>query len=163
MKSSRRMGVFLFCLMVFLSLNSSAQMSTSISITRSNSVGGQYPVASAMSPLSAQGGGGYVVTWSAYDGTKTYVSFQKYDSSGTPLGAETVIDTLSGYQPTTTKPVGLPDGGFVVVSVLSSSNFQPIFSQRFDANGSSMGAKSLIATGQDPSVSMIASGGALPP
>ncbi|WP_159690023.1 PKD domain-containing protein [Cognatazoarcus halotolerans] len=114
--------------------------------------------------IAATPDGGFIVAWhnayySSENSEYSDVFFQRYDASGTPLGAETQANptgmgTTTQYQPDITV---LGNGGFVVVWTDQSGadgNGAGVFGQVFDASGNALAggdfqANSYITGAQD--------------
>lgn len=109
--------------------------------------------------------GGYVMAWSAYDpeGASWEVVTQRYDALGQAMGGEN-HSSAQGNQSELTI-TALAEGGYVVTwQAYTQSNSYDIFAQRYDSNGSALGAEarinSTIAGGQySPSVAALPDGG----
>jgi len=116
-------------------------------------IGGQFQVntytlrAQQFPAVAALDGGGFVVVWQSYlapdDPSANSIQAQRFDTSGTPAGGEFHVNAFTtGHQRT---PVVAPtSGGFVVVWGSDQADDDPSYSiqaQRFDANGSPLGAQ----------------------
>ncbi|MCP5155360.1 MAG: tandem-95 repeat protein [Ectothiorhodospiraceae bacterium] len=123
--------------------------------------------------LAGLPGGGFVVVWQdngSADGSGFGVFGQRYDATGTAVGAQFQVNTefsSSQFEPVVTALTG---GGFVVAwtSVTSATagdgNGQGVFAQRYDAAGTPLGGEFRIntttANDQDqPSIAALADGG----
>ena len=100
--------------------------------------------------VAADPSGGFVVVWHSFgqDGNNRGVFGQRYDSSGAPQGAEFQVNTYTpGYQQ---RPAVSADasGRFVVVweSADQDGNLTGVYGQRFDADGTRLGAEFRVNT-----------------
>jgi large repetitive protein len=117
-----------------------------------NPVGSEFLVntATASSQYEPQvaglSGGGYVVVWradGAQDGSGAGVYAQRYDTAGSPVGSEFLVNTTTSsnqYQPDIT---ATSDGGFVVSWYhdwysASETEYADIFFQRYDGTGAAV-------------------------
>ncbi|MCB1518766.1 MAG: cadherin domain-containing protein [Hyphomicrobiaceae bacterium] len=94
--------------------------------------------------------GGWLVTWSSSsgDGSDYGVYQQRYDSSGAPVGGETLVNTFTNSYQTYSEVTALSDGGWVVVWESldqDGSNFG-IYMQRYDSDGNSVGSETRVNT-----------------
>lgn len=90
--------------------------------------------------------GGWVVCWENVDTATIYQ--QRYDANGLPIGTETQAtpDNYSAYAP---HVAGLADGGWVLAwygPLDGDSSGNNIYQQRFDANGTALGAIARVNT-----------------
>jgi hypothetical protein len=93
--------------------------------------GGQYSPAVAMSNA-----GSFVVVWSSGDGTTNYNIFgQRYDSSGTKLGGEFMVNAQTGMAAGHPAIAMDNDGDFAVAWRQYDADGNGIFGQRFDGAG----------------------------
>ncbi|EGF90872.1 hemolysin-type calcium-binding repeat 2 copies family protein [Asticcacaulis biprosthecium C19] len=122
--------------------------------------------------VTALSGGGFAVTWTLIDGAGGQgndVFVQRYDTAGVKVGAQI---TVNAGQPVTTDNdassiVGLPGGGFIVgwdQSAGGATDPYDVYFQRFDANGSPVGAATRVnttTTGQQDTtqISLLSGGG----
>lgn len=91
---------------------------------------------------------------------------QHYDADGAMLGTEFRINTETFDDQSSPQIAAMADGGFVVVrkSNLQDSGSYGIYGQRYDANGDTVGAETLINTVSDrghfwPTIAALADGG----
>ena len=126
-----------------------------------NSTAAGYQFISSMASLND---GGWVVTWSGYDGS-THLFAQRYAADGTAVGGEERIVSNIMSTSYNSDIVALNDGGYLITwdTLDRSSSYQrDIFAQRFDAAGAKVGdeikvddygyfggARSVAATVQD--------------
>ncbi|WP_112663351.1 hypothetical protein [Microvirga flavescens] len=123
--------------------------------------------------ITALPGGGWLTTWSAFDGSGYGVFQQRFDSNGAAqLGAEgsRVNTATTGHQQYATT-TALAGGGWVVTWVgnpdFQGSAFDPgadIFMQRYDAAGTAVGGESQVNITTDknqtlPQISALPDGG----
>ncbi|MGJ7042978.1 Ca2+-binding RTX toxin-like protein [Shinella sp. BE166] len=116
--------------------------------------------------VTALADGGWVVSFSTFDGTTEQVLQQRFDANGNTVGPLADISPgLVGddeYEQSTT---ALPDGGWIVTWTLETSGGDTsIYQQRFDLNGVSTGLTQLSSSTGDlisvqPSVATLADGG----
>lgn len=114
--------------------------------------------------ITALDTGGYVVTWMSHgqDGDSGGIFGQRFDDSDTKVGTEFQINTETDQLQGSAKVVGLSHGGFIVV--YRSDAAGGILAQRFDYQGSKVGAETQINTNDteqqfDPQVTALADGG----
>ncbi len=112
--------------------------------------------------------GGFMVVWDSagMDGNLGGVVAQRYDSAGSPVGANFVVNSYTTGAQDTAKIAMHADGRAVVVweSTGQDGNSDGVFGQRFDAAGSPLGGEfqvNTLTTGiqDDPLVTMAADGG----
>lgn len=99
--------------------------------------------------VSALADGGYVVAWTAADGSGNGITAQRFDASDAPIGAEFRVNTaIAGEQ---SQPVltALDDGGYMVTWVSNGGGGYEIDSQRFDANNLREGHLTLSGGAED--------------
>ncbi|TRT44375.1 MAG: tandem-95 repeat protein, partial [Microcystis aeruginosa Ma_QC_C_20070703_M131] len=94
--------------------------------------------------------GGFVIVWSSQgqDGSDWGIYGQRYDINSNKIGSEFPVNTYTQnaqYNPSIT---ALNSGGFVVVwaSKLQDGSGNPIYGQRYDANGNKVGSEFQIST-----------------
>ena len=110
-------------------------------------------------------GGGYVIVWmSPFQGNGIFA--QMYNSSGTPVGAETPVNLTAGAQPHHPTVAGLSNGGYVVTWMSYDQNGSgwEINAQIRDSAGAAVGGEILVNTTaagdqQSPVVTALAGGG----
>jgi len=92
--------------------------------------------------VAALRGGGWVIAWISYlqDGDGWGVYAQRYDRSGAPVGAETLVNTSTAGQQGNVAVEALADGGYVAVwrNWVTEGG---ISSQRFDSAGLPVGGE----------------------
>jgi len=120
------------------------------------------------SSVTSLADGGYVVTWESYlqDGDWYSVHGQRFDSTGTEVGAEFQVNTYTTDSQSQSSVVSLDNGGFVVVwtSAGQDGDSNGIYGQRYDAAGNVDGTEFQINTEItnnqfDPSAASLADGG----
>lgn len=137
-----------------------------------NPVGGEFLVNTITSgnqshpDVTALDGGGFVVIWWDSSGlggdtSPPGIKAQIFNSAGTPVGGEFLVNTStfsSQYQPTV---AALPGGGFVAAWQDYSGGASVISVQRFDGGGNKVGGQ-FVASGsgsdQHPAVAVFADG-----
>ena len=97
----------------------------------------------SISPLAD---GGFVVTWSSFtqfDHSDSDVYARRYSASGTPTGAEFLVNTHTPNTQIESSSTGLANGGFLITwsSVLQDGSGSGIYGQRYDADGSLNGTE----------------------
>ncbi len=100
------------------------------------------------SGVSMAPNGNFVVVWGSYyanqDGSLGGVHGQRFDASGTRVGAEFLINTYTtGYQFSPTVAVR-DDNSFVVVWSTASGTIYDIVGQRYDATGARIGGEFMV-------------------
>ncbi|NCR19195.1 MAG: hypothetical protein GPJ22_19005, partial [Microcystis aeruginosa LL13-03] len=102
------------------------------------------------SSITALKDGGFVIVWSSQgqDGSDWGIYGQRYDTNSNKIGSEFQINTYTQnaqYNPSIT---ALNSGGFVIVwaSKLQDGSGNPIYGQRYDANGNKLGSEFQIST-----------------
>ncbi|WP_243372899.1 cadherin domain-containing protein [Microvirga solisilvae] len=112
--------------------------------------------------------GGWVVTWvtDGQDGSGMGVYQQRYNASGTAVGAETKVNALTDGGQSRPSVTSLPDGGWLVTwESHTSSGAHAIYQQRYNASGVASAATDLPVetTNSDykvmPTVTTLADGG----
>ncbi|KPG00112.1 hypothetical protein IP87_03475, partial [beta proteobacterium AAP121] len=95
-------------------------------------------------------GGGFVVTWSddGADGNSNGINGQRFDASGNAQGASFRVNTYTTSSQDNSVVTALNDGGFLVTwrSEGQDSSSGGIFSQRYAADGSPVGAEFRVNT-----------------
>ena len=84
--------------------------------------------------VAADASGNFVVTWHGVGpGSEIGVSGQRYDSSGTPLGAEFRVNTYTPFNQAQPSVAADPTGDFVVVwrSAVQDGSGEGVFGQRY--------------------------------
>jgi Ca2+-binding RTX toxin-like protein len=117
------------------------------------------------SSVTGLAGGGWVVTWMAFDGASTGVFQRVYDSSGVATGPEVQVSVTTAGPQGYPSVTALADGGWVVVwdSSPGGANGLDIYQRRYAADGSP-GAETLVNTTtagphRDASVTVLGDGG----
>jgi hypothetical protein len=106
---------------------------------------------------TALAGGGYVVTWN--DNSSPSVKARIFDANGTPTTAEILVHT-GGQEP----HVATLSNGFVIAWLQSASPQRTVETQRFDANGATVGSEMTADTVANsgllsPDVTVLSNGG----
>ncbi len=98
--------------------------------------------------VTALSDGGYIIAWQslAQDGSGYGIYAQRYDSEGSALGPETLVNTYTTnnqYQPAISR---LSDGGYVICWASFTQDFGTtgVYAQKFDASGTKVGGEYLI-------------------
>jgi len=104
--------------------------------------------------------GGFVITWSSHHvGPEADVYLQRYDSSGNPVGGETLVNTTIANIQTAPSVAALEDGGYVV-SWYQLGGVTGVYAQRFDASGAPVGGEFFVAgAGSEPTALGLSDGG----
>jgi hypothetical protein len=102
----------------------------------------EYPAITALSD------GGYVVTWFSYgqDGSGSGIYAQRYNSLGTTVGGETLINTTTASEQMYPAISALSDGGYVVTWMSFMQDGSGIYAQRYNNLGATVGGETLINT-----------------
>jgi Ca2+-binding RTX toxin-like protein len=112
-----------------------------------NTLGRQYEP-----KLAVLESGNFVVTWTdaTGDGSGSAVKGRLYDSSGTPLGGEFLVNTITSNDEWQPCPAALPGGGFVVTwaNQTGDSSLYAVKAQIFDAAATTVGGEFLVNTTQ---------------
>jgi Ca2+-binding RTX toxin-like protein len=117
--------------------------------------------------IAALSNGGFVVVWESngQDGSGRGIYGQTYDSSGSAVGGEFLVNTTTSSEQREPWVTGLNGGGFVVTwaNYDSTNNYQ-IYAQRFDADGAKLGDEFTINTyssgvQREPQITALAGGG----
>ncbi len=133
--------------------------------TRINTTTGGGQTAPAITALAD---GGYVVTWQSanQDGSGGGIYAQRYDAAGSAVGDETRINTTTANEQVAPAITALADGGYVVTwqSANQDGSGGGIYAQRYDINGSALGAEARINTTTadtqvTPAITALADGG----
>ncbi|MGL4973909.1 MAG: calcium-binding protein, partial [Bosea sp. (in: a-proteobacteria)] len=118
--------------------------------------------------VAALNGGGYVVIWSSnnQDGDGYGVYMQLHDASGTKVGTEALVNTVTALNQSLPSVAALSGGGYVVswTSINQDGSNAGIFMQRYDAAGTKLGVETLVNTTTaglqfDPTVIALTGGG----
>jgi len=95
-------------------------------------------------------GGTFVVTWDSYgpDGDGFGVFGQRFDASGSRLGAEFQVNTYTAYYQVRPAVAVAPTGAFVVtwVSDFQDGSGYGVFARRFDAAANALGSEFRVNT-----------------
>lgn len=91
-----------------------------------------------------------MVTWMSYaqDGGEYGIFAQRYDAGGVVQGSEFKVNTYRVSNQSESSTAALPDGGFVVTwtSFAQDGNFDGVYAQRYDADGSAVGDFTLMGS-----------------
>lgn len=88
--------------------------------------------------------GGFVVSWQDQNSTSGDIKAQIYSASGTPVGGEFLINTVTSNNQNMPAITGLPNGGFVVAWTNQGSSAPDVKAQVYDANGAKVGSEFLV-------------------
>ena len=118
-----------------------------------NPVGAETQVtARGSSPaLAALAGGGFLVTWSASPYMyEAHGYAQRYDGQGSPIGAP--IQLAATYFKYSARPMGLPDGGFVLAVDTTTGRYGSDYGQvqRYTADGTHVGQPVSLTSEMSP-------------
>ena len=102
-----------------------------------------------VSSIATLSDGGYVITWRSHDNDQSGIYAQRYQSDGTALGDQFLVNKFPGesfYQPSI---AALADGGFIIVyeAYEQDGSYADIYGQRFAANGTAVGDEFLVNNG----------------
>ena len=121
-----------------------------------NAVGGETRINTTTENSQTPGGiiplsdGGYLITWSSrdQDGDGNGVYFQRYDSSGNTVDSETLVNTTTVNSQSGADAAALSDNGYVITwTSYEQDGFDGgIYHQRYDADGNTVGAETLVNT-----------------
>ena len=121
------------------------------------------------SKVTATGDGGFLVTWTStapQDGSGYGVFAQRFNSSGTKVGAEFQVNTTTSTHQLHSNPTALSGGGFVVTWASNSQDGsgKGVYGQLYDASGASVGGEFKVNTHTNddqyqPSVAALNGGG----
>ncbi|MEJ6022057.1 Ig-like domain-containing protein [Ramlibacter sp. PS4R-6] len=101
-----------------------------------------------MSPeVAALADGGYVVAWTSYsqEGDLGGIYSQRYAGDGSPVGGETLVNTVIAEEQTAPTITGLDEGGWVVAWHSFANGAPVIEAQQFAADGSRVGGETRIS------------------
>ncbi|MDA8016715.1 MAG: hypothetical protein MPN21_04630 [Thermoanaerobaculia bacterium] len=102
--------------------------------------------------VSADGDGNFVVVWQSasddVDTAGTSVHGRRYDSSGTALGTQFLVNTYTTYSQSFPDVESTTDGRFVVVfqGGYNPGDYNEIFARRFDTTGTAVGNEMQVNT-----------------
>ncbi|MFW5446606.1 MAG: DUF4347 domain-containing protein, partial [Methylophagaceae bacterium] len=124
--------------------------------SNSNTVGGEFQVNTATvdsqrePQIAAFDGGGYVVSWTSVnqDGSGEGIYAQQFDASHNKVGPETLINTHTTYDQGAPEIAVLADDSYVIIwdSWVQDGQFNGVYGQRFNSDGSSNAAEFRINT-----------------
>ncbi|VVO24862.1 hypothetical protein PS723_04515 [Pseudomonas fluorescens] len=117
--------------------------------------------------VAALSDGGYVVSWmSSGDGDGYGIYLQRYDSSGSALGVELRVNTVTAHHQVEPSVAAFADGGYVVswMSFRQDGSSFGIYAQRYDTNGIAVGGEvqvnsTTLDSQQQPSICTLSDGG----
>jgi Ca2+-binding RTX toxin-like protein len=102
------------------------------------------------SSVTALKDGGFLIVWSSQgqDGSDWGIYGQRYDTNSNKIGSEFQVNTYTQNAQYNASIASLNSGGFVVVwaSKLQDGSGNPIYGQRYDANGNKLGSEFQIST-----------------
>ncbi len=90
--------------------------------------------------------GGFVVVWTSTQTDAGDIYGQRYDSTGTAVGSEFIVNTTTTGIQERSSVTGLEDGGFVVIWESPDAASDGIFGQRYDASGTAVGSEFQVNT-----------------
>jgi Ca2+-binding RTX toxin-like protein len=126
-------------------------------VINATTAGGQSSPSAAALP-----GGGFVVTWTGPDASGSGVYAQRFDASGARLGAETLVNTVTAGQQTSSEVVQFA-GGYAISWLVNGDTSTEIRLQRFDSTGAAIGGEQTIDSGLQiydrPTMASLAGGG----
>lgn len=97
------------------------------------------------SSVAALSSGDYVITWSSLgpDGSGWDIYAQRFEASGTGVGAEVRVNTYTNDSQTSPTGTGLPNGGYVITwtSAGQDGSGGGVYAQRFNATGVAVGTE----------------------
>ena len=121
------------------------------------------------SKVTATGDGGFLVTWTStapQDGSGYGVFAQRFNSSGTKVGAEFQVNTTTSTHQLHSNSTALSGGGFVITWASNSQDGsgKGVYGQLYDASGASVGSEFKVNTHTNddqyrPSVAALNGGG----
>ncbi|MET3779369.1 hypothetical protein ABID20_004965, partial [Rhizobium alvei] len=120
------------------------------------------------STITALKDGGWVVAWegSGGNGSEYGIYQQRYNSAGTAVGSETLVNSTTAGDQGTPSITGLADGGWVVTWYDPNKDGDAfgIFQQRYNSSGATVGSETQVNTFVtgiqfEPSVTALKSGG----
>ena len=123
--------------------------------TNGNTLGGEFQINTVATgvpgftpSVTTLSDGGFVVTWTAVDGSNYGVFGQRYDASGNAAGSEFQVNSyISGGQ-TNPSVASLKNGGFVVTweSESQDGSGVGVYGQMYNASGNASGAEFKVNT-----------------
>jgi hypothetical protein len=123
------------------------------------------PIGKANSSVAALIDGGWVVTWQTNINGAGGISGQRYDSTGSKVGFEFLVNTFTRGPQTLPSVVGLTDGGWIITwSSNQDGSGAGVFGQRYDSSGSAVGSEFQLNTNTalnqtNPFVTALSDGG----
>ena len=102
------------------------------------------------SQIASLSNGGFVVVWTSdgQDGSGSGIYGQRFDSTGSAVGSEFLINTTIENDQSYAQVIGLTGGGFIAVwrSYNQDGSDWGVFGQRFDADGAAVGDEFQVNT-----------------
>ena len=138
-----------------------------------NEVGAEFVVNSVTAgaqdnpAAAALEGGGFVATWTSFDGSGTGIFAQRYDEAGNRSGGQFRVNAETANSQGIPTVEALPGGGFVVIWVTGQSlanGGADVFGQRYDSAGNAWGAEFRVntltaGTQTNPALAVLEDGG----
>ena len=117
--------------------------------------------------ITALADGGYVITWTSSKNGFEDIFARRYDSTGTPVGNATVVNTTTAVSQFDPEITTLTDGGYIITWVSwlqDDGSSYGIYAQRYDATGVAVGGETRInsTTANDqtqPAITALRDGG----
>lgn len=101
--------------------------------------------------VTALNNGGFAVSWSSSDGSDSGIYGQRFDASGSPHGAEFLVNSYTTNYQSDSSLTSLANGGFVVTWTSGGIGYlgqdgsgSGIYGQRFDSSGTPHSAEFLV-------------------
>lgn len=98
--------------------------------------------------IAALSDGGYIITWTSdlQDGSGYGIYAQRYDSSGTPVGGETQINTTTAGGQDWSDVTAVEGGGYVITwsSNGQDGSSEGIYAQLYDSSGAAVGVETRV-------------------
>jgi len=106
------------------------------------------PGVQAEAAVTSLSDGGFVVTWTSFDGNGAGISGQRYAESGIAVGSEFKVNTYTTSEQTHSSVTSLSDGGFVVTwsSRGQDGSGYGVYGQRYAEDGIAVGNEFKVNT-----------------
>ena len=137
-------------------IDSSAGVYAQAYDSNSNTVGSEFQVATTIvdrqidSQIAAFNGGGYVISWTSdnQDGSGEGVYAQRFDALHNKVGPETIVNTHIANDQGKSQITTFADDSYLIVweSWDQDGQYNGVYGQRFNSDGSSNGSEFLINT-----------------
>jgi hypothetical protein len=124
--------------------------------------------------VTSDGSGNFVVVWESADGDDTGIFARRFDSAGSPRGAEFRVNSTTSGEQASASVAAHPGGEFVVAWESEHlDGFDDIFAQRYDGQGNALGGEFRVnsytpgfqyspAVARDPSGAFVVAWGSSP-